>query len=63
MNTKNSITPWYQPQLRSYRIQYIDNTLSFYNNSQPEELTRKKAHSLQTLDYIKQDNFKTIELN
>ena len=63
MNTKNSITPWYQPQLRSYRIQYSDNTLSFYNHVKTEEINRKKAHSLHSLDNIKKDNFKAIELN
>ena len=67
MITRNSITPWYQPQLKQFRISYIENTeenneeeyllrKNIKEQSQEEDrntrISRKKALSLNTIDGI-----------
>lgn len=54
MITKNTITPWYQPQLQSFRINYLDNLLELDRFDKDKEQTElslpKKYHSLNTLE-------------
>lgn len=54
MITKNTITPWYQPQLQSFRINYFENLLEFDHLNKDKEGIEinlpKKHRSLNTLE-------------
>lgn len=75
MITKNTITPWHQPQLQSFRSGYLENILGVENfiraEGKSDQNVRKKMHSLNDFEpqpkttikkSIEFERFKTLVL-